>query len=83
MSSKAEDRRLREGLISALNGNRINGGLAGRILDRWDERAEPWCERCSQPAIVGTDVGDLCRKHVEEEIRKRAEPRSSRPGSPA
>ena len=31
------DRRLREGLIAALNGNRIDSKLAGQILERWDE----------------------------------------------
>lgn len=31
------DKRLRDGLIAALNGNKIDGKLAGQILERWDE----------------------------------------------
>jgi acyl transferase domain-containing protein len=34
--SKAKDKRLREALISALNGNKIDGKLAGQILEEWD-----------------------------------------------
>lgn len=66
----ASDKRLREGLIAALNHNEIERKLAGQILDRWDEIAPPWCERCAEAAMAETKFGWLCREHIAEEIEK-------------